>query len=680
MRSASANYNTYNALLNKSPVVAIEFDSANDKWVSGDFADIGSPPGSVVYHKDIIEIRASWPEIKTYNTNFQAATFTVDINDVSGAFTQFLNSGLPQSATLKLGFQEIEYDDFVNITESTLSVITVSASSIAAWKLELRDSIFGIANIFVKYRGRKITLANNYTDVWTTGFQTVLGDGSTTASQYFDEFADYTNNADQLVKPVLKVGNELVTYDTITTDTFETLTRGVGVSIGEDHAADSEVLVGILFECDPLRALLHLLTSNYGATNGKYDIGDVNNLQYHGISVDYVDVAGIEQLGWKMFQQFDYGNNGTCLIESDLAEVSLLDVLEERILTPFGLYFYSNNGKISVASNDLMFNIETYTADGTLTDDEINYMSRLDLSDDVIYSDLNLDGIQHGYNAANLQFEGDKIKLSFNSVESEGYYYNLRQAFEGVHYSGYGSGISLTREQLENIMSHRFMGLFNAASVIMLRCLWKTALFEIGDSINITWDKIPNLNTGTRGWSSAKSLIVGQSLTISQSTAIIEHIMRVTNIPGYWTPYAVDKIAEGSITDKTLSVSADGTATTEAVDAYYDNSVTTHGADRITFIIRLTEPNYGSGSTFETIELQFSWLTVTPAIGDSDIRSYINFNPQGSAVHTLYFDLFVTELTPATPNRVKVDWLSTTATGSEVPTVEFIGVWFAVNS
>src|SRR3972149_4204670 len=278
MRSASANYNTYNALLNKNPVVAIEFDGANDKWVSGDFDDIGSPPGSVVYHKNIIEVRASWPEIKTYNTNFQAATFTIDLDDVAGVFAQFLSSGLPQLATLKLGFQEIGYADFVNITGSMLSVITVAASSIATWKLELRDSIFGIANIFVKYRDRKITLANNYTDVWTTGFQTVIGDGSTTVSQYFDELADYTNNVDQL--------------------------------------------------------------------------------------------------GWRMFQQFDYSNNGICLIESDLSRSSLLDILEERILTPFGLYFYSNNGKISVASNDLMFNIETYTADGTLTDDEINYMSR----------------------------------------------------------------------------------------------------------------------------------------------------------------------------------------------------------------------------------------------------------------------------------------------------------------
>src|SRR3972149_1115362 len=512
MRSASANYNTYNALLNKNPVVAIEFDGANDKWVSGDFDDIGSPPGSVVYHKNIIEVRASWPEIKTYNTNFQAATFTIDLDDVAGVFAQFLSSGLPQLATLKLGFQEIGYADFVNITGSMLSVITVAASSIATWKLELRDSIFGIANIFVKYRDRKITLANNYTDVWTTGFQTVIGDGSTTVSQYFDELADYTNNVDQLVKPVLKVGNELVTYETITTDTFDTLTRGVGVSIGESHAADSEVFVGILFECDPLRALLHLLTSNYGAANGKYDLGDVNNLQYYGISVDYVDVSGIEQLGWRMFQQFDYSNNGICLIESDLSRSSLLDILEERILTPFGLYFYSNNGKISVASNDLMFNTETYTADGTLTDDEISSMSRLDLSDDIVYSDLNLDGIQHGYNAANAQFEGDKIKLSFNSVESEGYYYNLRQAFEGAHYSGYGSGVSLTREQLENLTSHRFMGLFNAASVITLRCLWETVLFEIGDSLNITWDKIPNLNTGTRGWSAAKSLLIGHSI------------------------------------------------------------------------------------------------------------------------------------------------------------------------
>lgn len=691
MRTATSNYNTYNALNNKSPVYIVEIGAAVTKFVSGTFANIGS----YTTKKYLLGINGSIAGIDIHEPELSSGTFNIEILDKDAEFTAFLNDNsiIGDALVIKAGFQELEYADFTTITPVNTQITDISLSSdLMTWKISARDTMFNLTGAKLNGAERVLsgslrfpnsTLASNLTDS-ETGGMTVTTDHATSYSNQ----STIDNNADGRVFVCVKIDSEIIGYQTIDTGTgvVSTLVRGLGNTVSAAHSSGAEVNRGIGFKCDPLRVFLHLAMTSQAGTNGKYDldagaVGNIGGLYRNSnisvfLSSSQVNMEGIERLGWKVFHQVEYNTNGYAFIFIDNDE-NFLEYAQESLLKPHGMYLLMRDGKVDIGHNDYLDFFENFSADDTLTTANIKSIVDLTLGD---YEEVHNEyAIGYDYNHGTGEFETNDNNT--HNATAETYYPTSRIDIEHT-----GLVSSADAEQIEHFVEWRFMNFSDQATLLKLENLHRQLLLEPGDTPTITFANLPNIDSGARGWSSVKSLIVGQEINLIPDAGSVMNLCRVITIPGYVENdlggngyYDINKVVEGSINDKALTVSLDETATTKAADAYYDNSVTAYQADRIIFFIRITPPGFGAGSTFETIDLKISALSAVPAIINSDHRTYINFNPQSSTAFTITLDLISTNASD-TADRVKVDWVSTTAAGGEISTVEFVGVWFCVSN
>lgn len=681
MRTASSSYNTYNALAYKKPVFAVEFSGINTKFVSDVFADILSPPMGVTYKKYLKNVRFNQGELDIFTPSYISGTYVISIVDFNAEVTSFLNSEavLGSTVTIKLGFQEINYADFANLTVAGAKVIDYYLNAdLLTYDIECRDGLlnlldFTLGDSDTGFVGSRLDteLLSADTSIVTAGLITMCA------------LADLTNNLDNRVYPVVKINSEIIRYETNTAGTLGTLTKAIGgTSTPASHAADTPVYWGIGFSCDPLRVMLHLLMSTSAGTNGKYDFDSDNNLsqagllnklnRYGGLTSSELAVENIERLGWRLFNYIEFNpSQSRFYFVND--GINMLDHIQTNLLKPYGLFLIIRDGKIDVGSNDYVNFYENFSADYSITQGDIRSINSINHSE---MSQVGYDAkINQNYNHADKSFSDTDIIIHNSNALT---FYPQAGTLD---ISLYSLATDKDDDITANWIKYRFLALSDLSTIINIDCNHQTALLEVGDTPDITLSQLPNENTGARGWTNVKTFLVGQDFDLLNNT--FRHTLRVFAMPNFvenevTSYYTVNKVVEGSIDDKALTVSTDETATTEAADAYYDNSGTNYDADLIIFFIRVTPPAYGSGSTNEIINLKISWLDNVPAIQNYDYRPYIAFNPQSSEAFTVALYLYGANASADTPDRVKVDWISTTATGSEIPTVEFVGVWFCV--
>lgn len=697
MRTASSNYNTYNALANKNVVFAMEFGSSNTKFVSDTFADYASPPMGVTYKKLVKNVRISVPELNFKEAHFTQSTFEVELDDLSSEFTSFLNSNNPyQSAcVIKVGFKEINYADFLILTPSGTTFYDFQiASDFKTYTLRARDSFFGLVAKKIRYPNPGLWLSATLNAGVTASMSLVADPAASYGNQ-----SDFANILDDRVFVAVwflynlsSSSREFIKYVTSNAagNSLDTLTRGMGYTTDAQHDASSSIRIhqACGFNCDPLRAFLHLIMNTSAGTNGNYDLGinttsdavRFNLYPFASLMTAQVDVTTIERLGWKHFQEYEYDAEGI-LFYVPGNETDVTQFIEDYILAPNGFYFYQKDNKLAVGSLDVVDFIENFSAAVTFDSSNIEEVLGFDFtawedSKDERYFFYS----QHNWDTKEFGDDGD------TEYEMPGLTNALAEISQR-QINAYGADLTTAARQAqqEKLNQLRRYLLAEISTLVRIRCKYNTAIYEQGDRVYLTLSQFPNISSGARGITQARALIVAQEFDLVNKSVI--HTLRIFENPGYYKDqvtsyYSVNKIAEGSITDKTLSVSATETATTEAADAYYDNSGTQHRGDIIMFRLRITPPNFGGGSTNEIIALKFSFLNTTPAIVVADYRRYISFNPQSATAFEV--DVYVANddtTYPAglnKPDRVKVDWISTTATGSEVPTVELIGVWFIV--
>jgi hypothetical protein len=696
MRTATSNYNTYNALLYKQPVYIVEIGASTTKWVSGTFANIGS----YTTKKYLISVRASSAEINIHQPEITSGTFEVIILDKDLEFTGLLESAsrLGDALVIKAGFQELDYADFVTLTPANTLITRISlGDDLMTWRLEARDSLFELIGMkfnnlsladgtghFVEGQDSELTVqltAGATTEMFLTNDSNILN---------YTAQADLDNDADARVFTCVKIDSEIIKYTTVDTGLYklQTLTRGVGNSTDATHAVGATVKRGLGFNCDPLRILLHLLMTTAIGGNEKYDLGVAGiGDNFDGIwsqggveiyfTSSQIAMENIERLGWKVFHADnaantdEFGLNGYIYLFHEDQD-NVIDFIQNKLLKPHGMALMIRDGKLDVWQNDWVDFYENFSADDALTASNIKSITGFTLGneEEVHYGY----GIKYNYDHGAGTF-ASSFTDSHNPAAST-HYPDVRLDIEHTGMIG-----SQDTDQITNFVFYRFQNFLDQSTLLTVENFHKQLLLEPGDTPTITFANLPNIHDGTRGWTTQKALIVGQEIDFDvNGAATVINRCRVFDTPGYVLTgdnyYSINKVVEGSINDKALTVSTDETATTEAADAYYDNSGTNYDALRIIFFIRITQPNYGAGSTFETLDLMISWLSAGPTIQNSNHRRYINFNPQASTAFTIALDLVSKSGSADTPDRVKVDWVSTTATGSEIPTVEFVGVWF----
>jgi hypothetical protein len=689
MKTTTSNYNTYNALLNKKPVFIVEIGGLTTKFVSGKFKNIAS----YTTKKSLVSISGSIPPIDIYQPEITSGTFTVKILDKNSEFVSILNSNvvIAQSLTIKSGFEELDYADFLTITPTGTVVYSIKLNdNKIVWELQARDSFFNLVTstlngiLITSSYGENSTLSANLNAGVTASL-------SITDSTNYAQQADIANgiNADNRVITCVKIDNEIIQYSTTGVGVLSTLTRGTGNTTDANHNAGATVNRGLGFKCDPLRTMLHLLMTSNGGTNGKYDLdnnGGIVASNYAGISnngftdpitTDEINVENIERLGWRLFHIDEYNANGFVYVFYDNTS-NVLNFIQQTLLSQYGLFLKVINNKIEVDSCDYVYFVENFSADDTLTSSNV-----------IDIEDIELTDIQEAHGSTRINYNFNHGTDSYISGTSQ-----IVKYFNGQYSTSYGiintkvighhgliSGVDA--DQAAKMIMYRFSFFLDVMSKQTLSVYHKQLPLEPGDKVSLNWTNFPSIDSGSRGLSSIKTLIVGQEFNWSDEQFSLLYNSLIFDIPGTIRRaltndvyYTINKVVENSITDKSLSVSADETATTEAADAYYDNSGTAYQADLIIFFIRITPPAFGGGSDSEILDLKISWLNSSPTIQNSDHRPYIHFNPQSSMAFTFPLFLYGKSSSADTPDRVKVDWVSTTATGGEVPTVEFVGVWF----
>lgn len=686
MRTASANYNTYNALAYKKPVFAVEFSGINTKFVSDVFADIGSPPGGITYKKYLKNVRFNQGELDIFTPSYISGTYVVSIIDIDDEVVAFLNSAsiFDLVVTIKLGFQEIDYDDFVNLTTGGARVKDYYLNAdLLTWDIQCRDGLIDLLDKNIGTNDSDVIVVDSFLSTNFTIADTVIDVNDTAV---YSVLADLTNNLDNRVFPVVKIDSEIFRYDTSGGGNLTTITAARGNTAAANHTAalTTTVKKGLGFSCDPCRIFLHLAMSTTAGTNGRYDFdSDVNfsgsggspKLLEIGLTSSQVNVENIERLGWRLFNYVEYDTIPYRFYFA-AEQFNFLDHVQNILLKPHGLFLMIRDGKIDIGSNDYLNFFENFSADDTFDSGIIESVNSLghNTFDEVVSNAR----VFYNFNHATEDFNA-YVDITHNSNADT--FYPSAKSLSINHY-----GLDNTdydADLVKHWLEYRFLAFADIATIINLNANHQTALLESGDTPDVTLSQLPNENSGTRGWTNVKSLLVGQDFDLLNAS--FRHTLRVFAMPNFvenevTAYYTVNKVTEGSIDDTALSVSTDETATTEAADAYYDNGGTNYDADLIIFFIRVTPPAYGAGSDNEIINLKISWLDNVPAIQNYDYKPYIAFNPQASTAFTVPLYLYGASASADTPDSVKVDWISTTATGSEVPTVEFVEVWFCVSN
>ena len=689
MRPSNANFDTAIALNAKNLVVAVEIEDATTIFVSGIFADFDSPPMGFTFSKLVKDLQFEQPEIDTLRSQYSPTTYSITIRDQAAVFTAFLSGFniLNKPVTIKVGEAALAYADFIELNAGASYVDGIEIDEdLLDYTLTVRDTLFGLLQAETGddsvYRVTGFMPMTLNATLNSAELSTIVLQNTTT---FYAEQADFTNNADDRAKVVVLIDDEIISYETTSTVLLQTLARPLGRTNNGSHNF-SYAYPGIGFFSDPCRIACSILTTSDG-TNGPYDVGfNVANLYRHfrtttPVSSAVIDLDGITRLGYKYFLEDEYVN-GHYFHFSFTTQVNeetfvILDEIVNELLYPNGMYIYVNGGRIRVGVNDLLDFIENFSAAGTLSDSNIENIVGFQLQD---YSEIG----QYIRNVGHNKNHGTPAELTeaLNPTQALPKSGGVRIPIDLTNRGAYIANSSWVY-QYTWAYNMRFGMLREASLIITLGCNFTTILFEPGDQVNVTIANAPNILDAGRGLSTFKGLITGQTFSLNNKQ--ITHRVRLIETPGWYKAqaggsyYTVNKIAEGDIDDSALDVSADETTTTEAADAYYDNSGTMHEAHVIMFRIRITPPAYGPGDDFETIELKLSAMTSAPAFMYFDYRRYIAFNPQLSDAFTI--DLYLYDdgangSLASVPDRVKVDWLSTTADANEKPTVELIGVWF----
>lgn len=703
MRSPSSNYNLYNTGQRLNPIWAVEIGGSNTKFVSGNFADISSPPFGVTYHKLVKGVSIDYPELQLGESHYSPATFRVDIEDLGGVFTAFANVTriYEASCVIKFGFAEINYADFLTMTPGGTYFFEMAVSSnFYTYTLIARDTLFNVLSREALDTETPLDVSFvllNQINAGATGFVTLIDLHGYNANQ-----TDFANLLDERVFLAFEVfpsgsaASEIIKFtvtDTVNLE-LENLERGLGFTNDATHVAGTSIGFRGGFRCDVLRVFLHMFLNTTTGANGAYDLGidpaaspttNWNVLPFAGLTYSEIDVEGIERLGWRIFNEFEYDPEGSIYLYPGTV-LNAADFIERFIQKPYGLYFKLNNGKISFGSLDLIYFLENFSAAVTFDSSNIEEVEA------IWFSNYQEAKAQQYYFYGNYNWAlvgGDFFGINGTTPYTiPGLTATVTERAQ-IQIENHGANLSTASKQIAitylNIL--RTYMLREVSLMVKVRCNYKSHIYEIGDQALLTLANIPDIANAVRGLTSAKALIVGAEIDAAQKKC--SFTLRLFQTPGYLSDqlsglYQVFKIAEGSINDKTLSVSATETATTEAADAYYDNSGTDYRGDIVMFRLRITQPGFGAGSNHEILSLKFSLLDDVPAIKVADYRRYIRFNPQSSAAFE--FDVYVANddsdydsgggVAVNIPHRVKVDWISTTATGSEIPTVELIGVWF----
>lgn len=654
MRTSTATYRTENDLTEKKPVVEAEFTGVTRRYSSDTYGDITGNHKKLIrrMRTELLSIDIVKGSVNFGHTEFEVADEGLDVttlmkdNDLEGL-----------DVTIRVGYQSLNIADFVNLPATKLRGPQLK-SDYLGWRFVSRDIISKLdKKIFTG--GPRTTVQAAYTS-----------GGSTIQVASTTDFNIFPTGSGQLdwMRAYIQVGGDVMVYDSVLSGPvrFNNVTNGDLGSLSSDHAVGDEVkqvFGGSVI--NPMHLLLVVLMSgnpNTGDTGDNhlfYDIraADGNNFLF-GLDLDSndVDVQQIEELGWKHFEE----RNEKCSFVIGDQPINALSWITKNILLPTGTYLYTRAGKICVGIND-WFEINE------------NYPSS---PETILTADIDPDN-------SNMKIDHDNLINHFEVRFGSTWQRTVKVFKLDASETAYGltdephviESPVLSRSAnvgwIKAVYARRWLYFFGNTHVDWtFDLLTKKWLFEAGDNANITFDKLPDLSDGTRGWTAMKSIITGMNVewipetkvTISgRSWEIFDRVTSLHTVTKSLTSGS-GNLGFNATNDNTIDIGDDISISLSSVSA----------AQSFIAFIDLTEPGTATAND-EYVSIGLHIQASSGVDNTADVKTFVRFSPSGSATHNLAF--FITSDAEFNPFSIKCDFFARSGAGADDPTLNFKEVW-----
>lgn len=660
MRSAPANYLALLDNPSLNPVWLVQFIGVSDNrglFCSGEFADITED-----YKKDLVNVRLRFGAIDLLEPHTGANEYEFEIADKDLVFTNVLKDFdiLGRFVTIKIGFAELEEADFVTLPTVTVESIELLQDYLT-WRIRAKDEFFRIKKTLFT------NLAQTNLDGDSPQFDSTVKVESTTGFLDPDDLPGWIKTCLSLDKQEIKIYADISGADFINCIVHSQVAR-------VSHDSGTGVRQAIGFTCNQLIILLHILTTTDSGGNGFYDLG-IPGFGL-GIPATSINVDNIEKIAYRIGTSKDDGGGGELTGNIVITQPESLSWIEKMLLQPLGCYFFSNDGKIDVGALDYVWHNENFTSQRDFINEEI-----VEAEFEFIEA-INVIRTQSRFNPS---IEAFKFLTSVQLDDSVIEYGINSKPFENVAYGFVGDPGFLVRGFYWNRRFFDFYG--DMAANITFSALPRCWLVEPGDDVRLTYDYLPDLIAGTRGWTNRKIKILGQEIDFAgecKFTGITYQIFdRVAGLTD--GIYIINKVEALDIDESNVQYSENFLETPdviEAEDGYYDNSGTDYEADLIVFLIELQEPGTGSGE--QTIAIRISAVDGTMS-GDNVIsqeyKAQIRYDAAGSATREIPMYLYIYDTVGGDRfddiDHIKVEWVDRSSSDpDDQPTITFTGAWF----
>lgn len=695
----NSNFNTYNALAQKKPVVVVQFSGISTYFCTGTFSGITSD-----YKKYLRNVRIKPSKIDPLKFRIEASSTEFEIiDDSSGTVLTLINANnmLAKQCTIKIGFQELAITDFITLELQYIDEMFCEPHKIFGFKTKGKLVFEVVKNIFLKYgfashvgnaasTDDHIHIYDHEGRRFTTAGAAPWGDAVATWLRIDQQFLEYDS-----------ISESAEVVDGITTD-IVSLAGATTCNTAHGHNAPVKEIFKVLSH-GGFTFLMNILTSTNAGTNGDFDTGadewgmgitasliDHNQIRNEigGETSKWGDTGNDWHAKWLVYpsefvDQVGSGGGITSYIfrgpgapigamvsapeyTAKFSSVNALDWIEQNILPFYPAYFIvTDRGKIGFKVWDVGEAGDYVTE---ILEDEIISIDDLELMDQescITHIIVNKKMIEQGNSE-------QTYSTRYQCDASDTAYGERRQ-----HTMGYWDMDTEPLQFYINRMMERVFGRYgNPPIKVKMKVFAKHQILQVGDKVAVTHSKLPNVAVGTYGWTQRICEIAEIETEYGSDNRVDLTLMDYNGVEfadvndiHVWNEAALDVQVTAGESRKILTEEAtNNDADLDAQDSFLDQ--TTYSATHVMVGFELTLPAAGGG-------IDDAYITVTIHVQNpesTDVKSqtkriYYDETASGTQYTELYVlnlnDEATSPLTAVNVKRVKCDW--TAHSGANAP-------------
>jgi hypothetical protein len=465
MQAVGTRYSIKLQQLNKKPIYVVTFAGIPMRF-STDV--LQNPIGP--YNDLVGNITGSGSQTTIIEGKTCISTFSFDIEDQNLVMTKLLFTyPFPnRQATVTMGFAGMNENEFIKIFVGYIIDYTLKDDNVT-WAFQLNDqSVRPTQYIF---------------NAFTETMAAVNPGDSVIAVATVGAFAPASGIKDYIV-----IDDEIISYTSVTPGTattpayFNGCLRGLFGTTDTSHDNGVQVNNYIVLQDNPINIALKIMLSTGQGTNGPYDV--YTQAQGLGIPQAQIDVAAFEAcrdiwLGSYIFQfEFNGQETASSFLESEIYQFT-------------GSYTFINaNGQLALHTYSGPYGNAQFPV---LNDDNIVGSPKWkgNLLKNYFFNEFD---ISYDYDILSDQYESEEL---YENATSQIKYFNL---VECLTLQSRGIRSVVTGQTIIDRIINRIMNRFgDPTPIVTVKTFLSQRLIEIGDIVNLTSAKLPDIARGAAG-------------------------------------------------------------------------------------------------------------------------------------------------------------------------------------